>query len=266
LIATDASVDAGNDDEDDEDSDDDDGEEGKTQPVEQIDDANDMMANQEDDVTKQSTSRKRKLTKSSSSTSKEQVSSGYGVHRGLDFQGVSFVLNFDFPATSAAYTHRIGRTARAGASGTALSFVCLPKLPGDGSRDDDTSQRDQDVLEEVQQNQPRLGVVEGDNVLAVIASNDRSSSDSSTVQPSQLAFDMKEIESFRYRVEDTVRAVTAAAVKELRAAELKKEILNSEKLKTFFAENPNDFKVTCFSLSLTGNHQSLTIFLHAYRY
>ena len=54
---------------------------------------------------------------------------------------------------------------------------------------------------------------------------------------------MKELDSFRYRVEDTLRSVTNAAVKELRAAELKKEILNSEKLKSYFAENPNDLKV-----------------------
>ena len=49
--------------------------------------------------------------------------SDYGVSRGIDFQGVKFVINFDFPSTAAAYTHRIGRTARGGASGTALSFV-----------------------------------------------------------------------------------------------------------------------------------------------
>jgi ATP-dependent RNA helicase DDX56/DBP9 len=49
----------------------------------------------------------------------------YGVSRGIDFQGVSFVINFDFPVNAAAYTHRIGRTARGGASGTSLSFVTL---------------------------------------------------------------------------------------------------------------------------------------------
>jgi len=47
----------------------------------------------------------------------------YGVSRGIDFHGVNFVINFDFPLTSAAYTHRIGRTARGNATGTALSFV-----------------------------------------------------------------------------------------------------------------------------------------------
>jgi ATP-dependent RNA helicase DDX56/DBP9 len=63
------------------------------------------------------------------------------------------------------------------------------------------------------------------------------------MQPAPLQFNFKELESFRYRVEDTLRSVTVTAVKELRSAELKREILNSERLKSFFAENPNDLKV-----------------------
>ena len=42
--------------------------------------------------------------------------------RGLDVDGVSHVINFDLPNIAETYVHRIGRTARAGASGIALSF------------------------------------------------------------------------------------------------------------------------------------------------
>jgi ATP-dependent RNA helicase RhlE len=42
--------------------------------------------------------------------------------RGIDVDGVSHVVNFDLPMTPDSYVHRIGRTGRAGASGTALSF------------------------------------------------------------------------------------------------------------------------------------------------
>ncbi len=42
--------------------------------------------------------------------------------RGLDIDEVSHVVNFDVPVVAEAYVHRIGRTARAGASGTAISF------------------------------------------------------------------------------------------------------------------------------------------------
>ncbi|MDA3959967.1 MAG: DEAD/DEAH box helicase [Planctomycetota bacterium] len=43
--------------------------------------------------------------------------------RGLDVQGVSHVFNLGLPMSSEAYTHRIGRTARAGADGAAWSVI-----------------------------------------------------------------------------------------------------------------------------------------------
>lgn len=43
--------------------------------------------------------------------------------RGLDVSGVSHVINFDVPMTPEAYTHRIGRTGRAGNEGIACTFV-----------------------------------------------------------------------------------------------------------------------------------------------
>jgi ATP-dependent RNA helicase RhlE len=42
--------------------------------------------------------------------------------RGLDVDGISHVINFDLPNVPETYVHRIGRTARAGASGTAISL------------------------------------------------------------------------------------------------------------------------------------------------
>lgn len=44
--------------------------------------------------------------------------------RGLHIPAVSHVINFDLPQDAEDYVHRIGRTARAGASGTAISFAC----------------------------------------------------------------------------------------------------------------------------------------------
>ena len=43
--------------------------------------------------------------------------------RGLDIKGVSHIYNFDIPSTPDDYIHRIGRTARAGKNGIAISFV-----------------------------------------------------------------------------------------------------------------------------------------------
>ncbi len=44
--------------------------------------------------------------------------------RGLHVPEVSHVFNYDLPQDAADYVHRIGRTARAGASGEAISFAC----------------------------------------------------------------------------------------------------------------------------------------------
>ena len=46
--------------------------------------------------------------------------------RGIDVEGVSHIINFDLPLEIESYIHRIGRTARAGKDGTAISF-CDPR-------------------------------------------------------------------------------------------------------------------------------------------
>jgi len=49
--------------------------------------------------------------------------------RGLDVEGISHVVNFDLPEVAESYVHRIGRTARAGAGGTAYSFCDADEQP-----------------------------------------------------------------------------------------------------------------------------------------
>ena len=84
------------------------------------------------------------------------MSSDYGVHRGIDFRDVKFVVNVDFPQTARSYTHRIGRTARGGAHGTALSLV----------RKDNKA--DLDALTAVQATQPALPPLEGQSVICAM--------------------------------------------------------------------------------------------------
>jgi ATP-dependent RNA helicase RhlE len=43
--------------------------------------------------------------------------------RGIDVSGITHVINYDIPATREDYVHRVGRTARAGASGVGVTFV-----------------------------------------------------------------------------------------------------------------------------------------------
>jgi ATP-dependent RNA helicase RhlE len=49
--------------------------------------------------------------------------------RGIDVDGISHVVNFDLPNVPETYVHRIGRTARAGAAGTAISLCDAEELP-----------------------------------------------------------------------------------------------------------------------------------------
>jgi ATP-dependent RNA helicase RhlE len=44
--------------------------------------------------------------------------------RGLDVDDITHVINYDLPVEAETYVHRIGRTARAGADGNAISFCC----------------------------------------------------------------------------------------------------------------------------------------------
>lgn len=142
----------------------------------------------------------------------------YGVSRGIDFQHVSAVINFDFPTSSKSYTHRIGRTARAGQRGMALSFV----VPKEEYRKHmpttvETAEYDEKVLAKVMRQQQKRG---------------------KTVQP--YVFDMKQVDNFRYRMNDALRAVTKNSIREARTRELRQELVKSERLKRHFEENPAD--------------------------
>ncbi len=49
--------------------------------------------------------------------------------RGIDVEGISHVINYEMPNDPLSYVHRIGRTARAGAAGMALSFCNADEIP-----------------------------------------------------------------------------------------------------------------------------------------
>jgi ATP-dependent RNA helicase DeaD len=49
--------------------------------------------------------------------------------RGLDIQGITHIINYDVPVEALTYFHRIGRTARMGGEGTAITLVSYGELP-----------------------------------------------------------------------------------------------------------------------------------------
>ncbi|KAH6990303.1 P-loop containing nucleoside triphosphate hydrolase protein [Ilyonectria destructans] len=166
----------------------------------------------EDDTAEKETPRPKKKSKPS------KADKEYGVSRGVDFKKVSAVINFDLPTTASSYTHRIGRTARAGQTGMALSFV-VPKelyrkhMPTSTA----TSEKDEKVMAKIVRQQAKRG---------------------KEVKPYN--FNMKQVDPFRYRMNDALRAVTKVSIREARTRELRQELLKSEKLKRYFEENPTE--------------------------
>jgi ATP-dependent RNA helicase UAP56/SUB2 len=65
--------------------------------------------------------------------------------RGIDIEKVNVVINYDMPADSDSYLHRVGRAGRFGTKGLAISFVST-----NSTADEKNPKTDQQVLEEVQ--------------------------------------------------------------------------------------------------------------------
>ncbi|PSN72338.1 DEAD-domain-containing protein [Corynespora cassiicola Philippines] len=158
--------------------------------------------------------KKKKLKSDKGQTERNKTESG--VARGIDFLNVSCVLNFDLPPSWKSYFHRIGRTARAGKSGTAISFV-VPK-------------------DKYRKHKPTTfaGCEKDEEVLAKIEKHQK---DGQSIE--DYAFDMTRLEPFRYRFTDALRSVTRIAIREARLKEIRRELISSQKLSRYFEEHPD---------------------------
>lgn len=137
--------------------------------------------------------------------------------RGIDFTSASTVINFDLPQSTTSYMHRVGRTARAGHSGLALSFVVREKDWGkDRSTSLKSAKEDENVFKRIQKR-----------------TRDDAGGAGSAGEIKEWDFGgrQKEIDGFRYRMEDALRSVTTKRVADARREEVRRELLNSEKLK-----------------------------------
>lgn len=63
------------------------------------------------------------LSSDKNRSSGQNEESQFNVARGIDFEDVVNVVNFDMPSSVASYVHRVGRVARAGQSGNAYTIV-----------------------------------------------------------------------------------------------------------------------------------------------
>lgn len=165
-------------------------------------DSEDEESEQEEEQQEEVLSKASKKRKYKNENDKE-----YGVARGVDFKNVAAVINFDFPVSAKAYTHRIGRTARGGKKGMSLSLVATDS-----------------AVENT-----RFSIVEA-----------RRKAKGFTIQPYQ--FDMRQVSGFRYRAEDALTKVTRIRIREARQKELRRELLNSKKLQSHFEDRPKDLE------------------------
>ena len=144
----------------------------------------------------------------------------FGVVRGIDFSGVRTVVNYSVPRSSTSYVHRAGRTGRAGARGAVVTLFSRAK----GSS--------------------KIG--ESEEKQRLEASLVASSTSSSSPSPSSfrlLAYPRlppTAAAALRYRVDDVARALTKPALREARAQELRRELLNSSRLAAHFSAAPKD--------------------------
>lgn len=143
----------------------------------------------------------------------------FGVARGIDFVNVACVINFDMPSSVDAYTHRVGRTARGGATGTAITFV----VPHERY-----AQSKHLLLPTAQHDEERLRQLQSSPIATT----------GTGITPWQ--YDDKAVDAFRYRVSDTLKSLTRALIRESRIKELKTEILASDKLQYHFQDHPDD--------------------------
>jgi ATP-dependent RNA helicase DDX56/DBP9 len=186
-------------------------EEEDEEAKEEMGDSEDEEATEDKGEKKAQTQKRRKVT------GKEKE---YSIARGVDFQNVACVLNFDLPTSSKSYTHRIGRTGRAGKAGMALSFVVPAEQHGKHRPTSiPSTKHDETMLAKIIKRQAKLG---------------------HEVKPYH--FEMTQVDAFRYRMTDALRAVTRLAVQEARGREIRQELIKSEKLKRHFEDNPDELR------------------------
>jgi len=136
-----------------------------------------------------------------------EANKGLMVYRGVDFREVAAVINFSAAFTLKRYIHRVGRTARAGNYGVAITLVTPREM-----------KRFRNVLYQ------RVN-----------------SENSSLIQ--KLPLNIHDLDAFRYRCDSVRCSITPRLIKTARLNELRMEILNSKRLQSHFKERKREYEL-----------------------
>lgn len=175
-------------------------------------------------------------------TKKRKADPEFGVARGVDFKRVDVVLNFDLGPTPASYVHRAGRTARNGQVGTVVSLISENEdwlVLGQLNRERrqrwlELNGRPAKVKKSVDGEDGDKGQEEE------VESEEDEDCDKWIIPP--FTFDFAQIEGFRYRTQDALRAVTKSAIHEARMKDLRRELLTNQRLREHFSARPLDIQ------------------------
>merc|ERR1712062_642178 len=175
-----------------------------------------LIANDQADIDEEIQDGDHVKTKSTMKTKESRKSEDdrneFGLSRGIDFQNVSNVINFDFPTYENQYVHRAGRTARAGNKGRVINF--------------------------------NIGPEERSSLKAI------SKQHSFDVEP--FKFKMTEVDGIKTRAKEAFSLCSKNAVRSCRLAEIKQALLNSKKLQEeYFTSHENDLLALRHDAKLT---------------
>ncbi|KAJ1501261.1 ATP-dependent DNA/RNA helicase [Coelomomyces lativittatus] len=146
----------------------------------------------------------------------------FSMARGIDFHGVSVVINVDPPLTQAHYLHRVGRTARAGASGMSIVFLSPNDLNAHNTTSLSTERRKEEEKEEKEED-PFVF---------------RSKLQDLPVFPMPVSL----LDRFRYRFQDTLRSVTKTQLLQAQRQVFVQALRTAKTLTHYFEMHPTDAK------------------------
>ncbi|KAI3386634.1 hypothetical protein SNEBB_002305 [Seison nebaliae] len=202
---------------------------------------NENISDEEDDndTKEMEKSKKQKTSKKKDEKKKETDQPLCNFARGIDYSSLTYVVHFDAPDSTSNYIHKAGRCARGNDEGVSLLMIDeehsnemqlvkdidkeLAELMNISTDEEEESEKKEEKSEEIEDR-----------------SIPSTSHDNQFIIFKDFKFQIEELSAFNYRATDVLSSLTPLVIRKCRLNEIKKEIVNSKKLKQFFDEHPQD--------------------------